>query len=238
MRARLRFAKHGKVRFTSHRDVARMWERAFRRAGLPLAYTGGFSPRPRVSFGLALPTGYESDAEYLDVDLAAPVDTEALPELLTPLLPEGVEATAAVVADERAPSLQQDVTTCTWLLELQGVDPAALPQRIAEVLALPELIATRTRKGAPVTDDLRPAIVALAPAGHAPEGGRVLVEAELGTQPRALRPSELVEAAWPGVELVRATRTHQWIERDGARWEPIELPHGATAAPHAGRRAS
>ena len=68
MRLRLRFDKHGKVRFTSHRDVARIWERTLRRAALPVAYSEGFSPRPKLSFGLALSTGHESDAEYLDVD--------------------------------------------------------------------------------------------------------------------------------------------------------------------------
>ena len=70
MKLRLRFSKTGKVRWTSHRDVARMWERAFRRTRLPLVYTAGFSPRPKISFGLALPTGHESVAEYLDVELA------------------------------------------------------------------------------------------------------------------------------------------------------------------------
>ena len=61
MRIRLRFRKQGKVRFTSHRDVARMWERALRRLQLPVAYTEGFSPRPKLSFGLALPTGINTD---------------------------------------------------------------------------------------------------------------------------------------------------------------------------------
>ena len=76
-RVRFRFSKVGKVRFTSHRDVARLWERALRRAELPVALTEGFSPRPKVHFGLALPTGYESDGEYLDVDLRRP-EAEAL----------------------------------------------------------------------------------------------------------------------------------------------------------------
>ena len=73
-RLRLRFTKTGKVRFTSHRDVARMWERALRRSQLPVAYSQGFVPHPLVSFGLALPTGCESRGEYLDVRLegAAP----------------------------------------------------------------------------------------------------------------------------------------------------------------------
>ena len=68
-RLRVRFAKHGKVRFTSHRDVARVWERALRRVALPVAYSEGFSPRPRLSFGLALPTGCASVGEYLDIEL-------------------------------------------------------------------------------------------------------------------------------------------------------------------------
>ena len=71
-RLRLRFAKAGKVRFTSHRDVARLWERALRRSRLPLSYSQGFVPHPLVSFGLALPTGCESLGEYLDVRLGRP----------------------------------------------------------------------------------------------------------------------------------------------------------------------
>ena len=73
---RIRFAKRGKVRFISHRDVARAFERAFRIEQLPLAFTEGFSPRPKVSFGLALSVGHESDAEYLDVDVGGVVRHE------------------------------------------------------------------------------------------------------------------------------------------------------------------
>src|SRR5947209_7049300 len=97
MRIRLRFTKTGKIRFTSHRDVARMWERAFRRVGLPLAHTQGFSPRPKVSFGLALSTGHESVAEYLDFELAdgASIEASQLPALLTPALPPRIDVLAA-----------------------------------------------------------------------------------------------------------------------------------------------
>src|SRR5438270_74675 len=130
MRVRLRFSKLGKVRWTSHRDVARMWERAFRRVSLPLAYTQGFSPRPRVSFGLALSTGHESVAEYLDVELApgAHTDVESLPASLTPVLPVGIDVLAAVTIDERAGSLQEEVTSCDWLVEVAGVTPAQLAE--------------------------------------------------------------------------------------------------------------
>ena len=66
---RFRFTKTGKIRFTSHRDVARMWERAIRRSRLPMAFSQGFNPHPLLSFGLALPTGCESNGEYLDARL-------------------------------------------------------------------------------------------------------------------------------------------------------------------------
>src|SRR5579862_8092945 len=87
---RLRYAKRGKVRWISHRDVARALERAFRVAQLPLAFSEGFSPRPKVSFGLALSTGHESDAEYVDLVFAEEVELETLPARLTPALPDGI----------------------------------------------------------------------------------------------------------------------------------------------------
>src|SRR5947207_1537918 len=117
VRVRVRFSKTGKIRWTSHRDVARMWERAFRRADVPLARTQGFSPRPKVSFGLALPTGHESVAEYLDLELTREVDIAALPARLTAALPAGIDVLAAAPIDDRAGSLQEEVTSCTWLVE-------------------------------------------------------------------------------------------------------------------------
>ena len=88
---RLRYTKRGKVRWISHRDVARALERAFRITQLPLAFTEGFSPRPKVSFGLALSTGHESDAEYIDLVFAEEVELETLSVSLTEALPEGME---------------------------------------------------------------------------------------------------------------------------------------------------
>ncbi len=66
---RVRYTKLGKIRFIGHRDVARIWERSLRKASIPVLYSQGFSPHPRISFGLALPTGFESEAEYVDIYL-------------------------------------------------------------------------------------------------------------------------------------------------------------------------
>ena len=157
---RLRYAKAGKVRWTSHRDAARIWERALRRAGVAVAYTEGFSPRPRLHFGLALPTGYESEAELLDVDLAASaedLDVDLLPGRLSAALPVGFEVTAAAALTGAEPSLQQDVTCCSWRIELRGVTTGQAEAAVANALAAPTLALARTRKGHASVDDIRPA---------------------------------------------------------------------------------
>jgi radical SAM-linked protein len=230
VRARFRFVKLGKIRWTSHRDVARMWERAFRRIELPLAYTEGFSPRPKVSFGLALPTGYASVAEYLDVDLdpsrADGVDVTGLPATLSAALPAGVDVTAAAVIDARTPSLQHEVTSCEWnvVVAAAGAEEGRLRELAAEALAADALVIARERKGQTVTEDVRPSILSLEVLGDH------VLRAELATQPRALRASELLAALGGGLVEVDVRRDIQWIVRsDGAREEPLALPTDALA---------
>lgn len=234
---RARFSKTGKVRFTSHRDVARIWERALRRADLPIAYTEGFSPRPKLSFGLALSTGYESLGEYLDLSLRedAPggdVDCEQLPTLLNPVLPVGIELQAAVELPSGTKSLQQAVTSCTWHIELAGCATASsVAEAVGRAMAAVELEITRERKGEVMSEDIRPSILASDVLG-------TLVEAELATQPRALRPAEYISALDPAFSAGPVTRINQWTQADGARREVIPLDAGATQAAHALERAS
>ncbi|MDE3087615.1 MAG: TIGR03936 family radical SAM-associated protein, partial [Acidobacteriota bacterium] len=153
-RLRVRFAKVGRVRWTSHRDVARMWERALRRGRVPVAYTAGFSPRPQISFGLALPTGCESVAEYLDLALDEVVSPEDLSATVGGLLPEGVSMVAAATLDAGAPSLQQEVTSCSWHIAVPGVEMAELEAAVARTTAAASLPVHRQRKGRTVEDDL------------------------------------------------------------------------------------
>jgi radical SAM-linked protein len=225
------------VRFVSHRDVARIWERALRRADLPIAYTEGFSPRPKLSFGLALGTAYESRGEYLDISLrdGAPrgdVACEQLPALLNPVLPTGIELQAVVELPSGETSLQQAVTSCTWHIELAGSATAAsVAEAVEQVMTAEELVITRERKGETVSDDIRPSILASDVLG-------TLVETELATQPRALRPAEYISALHPEFSAGRVTRINQWTQADGARHEVIPLDAGATQAAHALERAS
>jgi radical SAM-linked protein len=247
-RLRFRFTKTGKIRFTSHRDVARMWERALRRSRLPVALSQGFSPHPLLSFGLALPTGCESRGEYLDARLdearTDDVSLADLPEFLTSLLPEGMAVQAVAPIDMAEGSLQQEVASCDWELEVLGVVGEELVERIERVLAAPSLTVQRERKGRQTEDDIRPAILELAVThtdgseqGEQPIGR---FRAALATHPRGVRPGDLLSAFGTDAVLARACRTHQWIERDGVRFEPLSVS-GLVTDPvvvHAAGRAS
>ena len=225
---RLGFTKRGKVRFVSHRDVARAFERAFRIEQLPLAFTLGFSPRPKVSFGLALSVGHESDAEYLDFELREPVDPEQLPGPLSDALPEGIEVMGAAQLVDRAPALQESVTLVEYRVTASDVGDAIvgadlLQASVDRALASPALPVTRTRKGRESTDDIKPAIRSIE-LGFDHEGSPAL-ELALSTQSRGARPREVLDAlSVDGIVLTerRVLRTAQWIERDGARLEPLE----------------
>lgn len=229
---RLRFTKQGKVRFVGHRDVARLWERAIRKAGVPIAYTQGFSPRPRLSFGLALPTGDESDGEYLDLLLDEPVEPGSLPARLSAALPEGFEVTGAIAIERSTPSLQESVTSCSWWFEVRELDDARAGAFVDAVLSAPRIPHTRRRKGREVEVDLRPAVAGLVALGPSPRGQAF--ETELAAKPFSVRPAELLAAVDPSLELGLARRTRQWIEGDGDRREP--LPVAAAADALAGAR--
>ena len=159
---RIAFAKQGKVRFISHRDVARAFERAFRIEELPARRSPqGFSPRPKVSFGLALSVGHESDAEYLDVELTEPVDTDVLAERLTRRCPRACDVTGAVRLVDRAPALQEAITEVQYRVETvdgrrRPVAEAVLDAAASSALARDELPVTRTRKGKESVDDSVP----------------------------------------------------------------------------------
>ena len=230
---RVAYSKRGKIRWISHRDVARAFERALRIEQLPLAFTLGFSPRPKVSFGLALSTGYESDAEYLDLELAEPIDLESLPSRLTAALPVGLVVDAVVELEERAPALQEAVAAVTWQIQVTDEDGQAVPKEmlcelVAGARSAPVLEVTQVRKGRASVADVRPAIRSLDVRAPSSTDSDVSIEMELLTQPRGAKPSEVV-AAIAGVSpaaltlvISRAVRTHQWIERDGARCEPLD----------------
>lgn len=220
---RIRFTETGKVRFVSHRDVARLFERALRKLRLPVAYSEGFSPRPKLSFGLALSVAHESDAEYLDVELTEPVDVDVLPLALSAALPDGIDVDGVAELVPGAESLQQAITSCNWRIEILGASPVEVTAAVAETLTATELPLERVRKGKTAIADVRPAILELEVAG--PTGDGIELTAHLATSPVSLRPAELVVVLGiEGAAEGRVRRTHQWMIIDGVRREPVRRP--------------
>ncbi|MFI8810320.1 MULTISPECIES: TIGR03936 family radical SAM-associated protein [unclassified Streptomyces] len=118
-RIRLRYTKRGRLRFTSHRDFQRAFERALRRSEVPMAYSAGFTPHPKVSYANAAPTGTGSEAEFLEIALTEARDPDVLRDLLNASLPDGLDVTDAVEA--RTSGLADRLTASVWEMRLDGV---------------------------------------------------------------------------------------------------------------------
>ncbi|MFI8187520.1 TIGR03936 family radical SAM-associated protein [Streptomyces sp. NPDC085946] len=158
-RIRLRYTKRGRLRFTSHRDFQRAFERALRRAEVPMAYSAGFTPHPKVSYANAAPTGTGSEAEYLEIALTEPRDPEQLRVLLDESLPAGLDVIEAVEA--RTSGLADRLTASVWELRLDGVDPAEAHRAVQAFNAAGTVEVQRLTKNGVRTFDARPAVVSL-----------------------------------------------------------------------------
>ncbi|MGW7296213.1 TIGR03936 family radical SAM-associated protein [Streptomyces xiamenensis] len=172
-RVRLRYTKRGRLRFTSHRDFQRAFERALRRAGVPMAYSAGFTPHPKVSYANAAPTGTASEAEYLEIALAAPREVAWLKERLDESLPAGLDIVDAV--DARVSGFAERLEASCWELRLEGVEPADAERAVKIFLATSSVEVSRETKKGIRTFDARAAVTALeatdAYASPSPSGG-------------------------------------------------------------------
>ncbi|MGW6462088.1 TIGR03936 family radical SAM-associated protein [Streptomyces sp. NPDC055078] len=168
-RIRLRYTKRGRLRFTSHRDFQRAFERALRRAEVPMAYSAGFTPHPKVSYANAAPTGTGSEAEYLEIALTAHRDPGELRELLDESLPGGLDITDAVEA--RTPGLADRLTASVWELRLDGVAPEDAERAVSAFLAADAVDVQRRTKNGMRTFDARGAVAELVTLAPASRGG-------------------------------------------------------------------
>jgi radical SAM-linked protein len=190
-RLRIRYAKRGRLRFSSHRDFARAFERALRRAAVPMAYSGGFRPHPRISYLGAAPTGVASEAEYLEIGLARVCDPAQVRRDIDAALPDGLDLLEAVPAGPG--SLADRLEGSRWRVELPGVSSATLGRAIAAVLTATELPVERRTKDGRRTVDVRPAIVALR-QGADPDGRRAILELVVRQATPAVRPDDVLAA--------------------------------------------
>jgi radical SAM-linked protein len=191
-RMRVWFATDETVKYVGHLDMHRAWERAIRRAQLPLAYTQGFNPQPRLQFAAALPVGFTGQAEVADVFLNEELDPPEFVHRLSSALPPGIRPVNARPVPRELPSLQSQVNGAQYRVEVKtDDDAAAFTERLAEFLARPEAWRER-RKGKDVSRyDLRPLIQDLRYAGRTPDGHAF--EVAMRAEPGATgRPDELL----------------------------------------------
>jgi radical SAM-linked protein len=159
-RIRIRYAKRGPLRFTSHRDFARAFERAVRRAGVPIAYSQGFTPHPKISYVGASPTGVASEAEYLELGLQSPVDPEELRQALDAALSPGLDVLEAVVAGPGA-ALADRIDASRWYVELPGMTSEQVSKAVDAFLAADEVLVERMTKQGRRRFDARAAVVVI-----------------------------------------------------------------------------
>ena len=181
-RLRMRYAKRGRLRFTSHRDFSRAFERAIFRARVPMAYSSGFNPHPRISYAGAAPTGAASEAEYVEIMLREVVDPAAAMALLDEALPDGLDLVDVVVSE--GGSLADRLQASSWRIDIDA--PAAqIASSVAGFMAAEEVTVERMTKRGLRTFDARAAVVSLAPV----EAGVALV---LKHQELAVRADDVI----------------------------------------------
>lgn len=176
-RLRVRYAKRGRLRFTSHRDFSRAFERAIVRARVPMAYSSGFNPHPRISYAGASPTGAASEAEYLEIGLALETDPALVLTALDGALPDGLDV-LEVVASVKG-SLSELLEASLWRTRVPDLPSDRAGEAVAAFLAQAEVLVERMTKRGMRTFDCRGAVVAL--SVHHKPGARPGAEPATGS---------------------------------------------------------
>jgi radical SAM family uncharacterized protein/radical SAM-linked protein len=196
VRLRFRFSKTGSLVLLSHLDLVRLMERALRRCGLPVSFTGGFHPLPRVQFALALPLGAEAEGEWMDIEFTRGLDpAEALHQLQLQL-PEGFALLQVEPVAVSGASLSQELVGAHWQLELRPV--ADRPEMGAWQAAAAALLASESwiwhdtdKKGRPRQRDCRPFLQSLEVSSAEADGVLLRYSAVVDPAGRSLRPEQL-----------------------------------------------
>jgi len=203
MRARITFSKQGALRYTGHLDLHRLWERAMRRAELPIAYSKGFHPQPKISIAAALPLGFSSRGEVLDVRLNDELPVTEIAARLKDNLPPDIQVINIESVDERAPAIQTQVVSAVYEVHLtEPIEWLDLKRKIEAVMMSETL--PRERRGK--FYDLRPLIEMLSMVTEA--NGKVWLRMTLAARDSATgRPEELLNALGIEPEYARVERT-------------------------------
>lgn len=203
MRVRITFTKQGALRYIGHLDLHRLWERAMRRADLPLAYSQGFHPQPKISLAAALPLGFSSRGEVLDVRLNEEVSVEDISSRLKDNLPPDIKVREIKSVDERLPALQTQVLSAAYDVRLtEPIDGSELKRKVGSVMMTESIV--RERRGK--SYDLRPLIEMMSVITQA--DGTAWLKMTLAAREGATgRPEEVLAALGIEPETARVERT-------------------------------
>lgn len=206
----VRYAKRGRMRFASHRDVARAFERGVFRAGVPIAHSEGFSPHPKISYvGIGAPTGAASEAEYLKLGLtSADVDTAAIRDRLDAMLPDGIDVMDITTVEAGFTEPEASL----WQVMLLGVTAEAAERAVATFLALAQAPVERLTDKGVRRLDARGAVVALTVSrcgGMTDDDDSVIIRMVILHQSPAVRPEDVLTALGSVADATLTTRLEQ-----------------------------
>ena len=190
---RVRYAKRGRLRFSSTRDFQRALERALRRAAVPMAFSGGFHPHPKISYANAAPTGTASEAEYFEISVTERVDPQLVRAALDEALPEGLDVIEVVEAPPGSGSLADRLQASDWLMEFRGLPLGSLVNANERLLAEEQVEVTRVMKNGPRTFDARGAVVSMVTT-TSPDGTCAILRVVVRHTTPAVRPDDVLTA--------------------------------------------
>lgn len=222
---RVHYAKRGRLRFSSHRDFQRALERALRRCDVPMAYSQGFNPRPKISYANSAPTGVASEAEYVEISVTVPCDPVRMRDALDEALPPGLDVLELVTA--QGGDFANRLEASVWRIELFGVDQATAEAAAAAFMGAGEVEVERMTKNGIRRFDARGPVILLESgvsdaAGEATAPGCAILKAVVRHVTPSVRPDDLLAGLRIVADLVpptpaRVTRLAQGpLDLDGA----------------------
>lgn len=229
-RVRVEFAKGDQVRFLSHLDLMKTFERVIRRAGIPIAFSEGFNPHPKMNFASALAVGVTSDCEYMDIELRDNTELDDTLRRLIMAVPPGIEIKKGRVVADSTPALMAVVNRASYIVLAevqQSIDSEVLKDQVASFMENTEvLIIKRTKKG-PREKNIRPGILRFEgrPVGDDIEFMVTTVVSNEGN----VRPEEVIAAFVKSsglpidCETIRIRRTGLFIEKDSKQYSPMDV---------------
>jgi len=189
---RIRYTKLGRLKFSSHRDFQRALERAIRRANIPIAYSAGFSPHPKISYANAAPTGCASEAEYIEIGLVREVDPLEVKEELNKALPEGLQIADAVTA--KTSSMVERLEASLWEIQISQITPEVLQKAVASLWESEAVEVERVTKQGLRKFDARGSILAIRARDLPDDPECAILEVVVRAGSPTVRPDDVLSA--------------------------------------------